>query len=140
MSSQSVSDRAAVEFGPSDNALFADLAGKMGLVGLFFTVTGVLGLILGVLTMMTREIGPGVLGVLVSGAVFTALGVLTRDAGREFRAIARTQGSDLSHLMGVVADLRKLYALLSWVAIAVIGVFLVLLVYTLLQSPQPPMV
>ncbi len=60
----------------------------------------------------------------VNGLLYLLLGVWTRSAGRSFKKIVRTQGSDIGHLMEALSSLNKMYALIY--ALILIGLLLFL--------------
>lgn len=123
-----------MEFGPDENALFADLSSKMHFVGMFFTVVGLLAIVVGVITLLSRDTSPGLLALMFTGVLHIAVGVWTRGAGREFRAIVETRGADRTHLFGALQNLRKFYALMYWMAVASIGMLLVSLIFAILSN------
>lgn len=128
------SQSAPFEFGTEDNTLFKDLGSKMLFVGMFFSVIGLLTTVLGVLTVLSKEVTPGIVSLLISGILYVAIGIWTRSAGAEFAAIASTHGADRTHLFGALHNLKKFYTLMYWLAIIATAFFLVTLVYSLFMS------
>jgi uncharacterized membrane protein YhaH (DUF805 family) len=138
------------EFSAADNSVFGGLAGKMRFVGIFLIVVGVLylflagliaiGAISGQSVTTTQKTDGGVvvtqrnlhightIGYLVGGIIYLCLGVWTGNGAVAFRRIVDTQGSDISHLMEAVTNLRKLYTLQYWLIFIALIVMLVVLV------------
>jgi hypothetical protein len=59
---------------------------------------------------------------------YLALGTWTQRAAVSFYQITRTQGRDVTHLMGALENLRKMYALLSLIVKIYVAVVLITLV------------
>ncbi len=107
------------EFDASQNALFSDLAQKMGFVGLLFIALGALTILGGVFN------GVGGLSNIFVGVLYILIGLWTKNASDAFRRIVDTQGSDITNLMTALGQLRKLYTLQYW-AIIISIIFIVL--------------
>jgi uncharacterized membrane protein len=114
------------EFSEEDNRIFRQLALRMRVVGVALITWGILQ-------------GPpifrhGDLGALVLALGLLVTGIWTIRAAHGFRAIDRTQGSDISHLMSALKSVHNLYTLVASV-IAVIVVWIVIaLVFALVVS------
>jgi hypothetical protein len=93
------------EFSPAQNATIGDLAVKMRFVGLFLILGGVLQC----LTVFGGRFEG--LGGLIGGFVNMLLGAWTRSAADSFQKIVDTQGRDITHLMGALGDLLRMYRL-----------------------------
>jgi hypothetical protein len=97
------------EFSPTENAIIGNLGSKMSFVGLFMLGIGLFCF----LTVIARWVQFQELEVVL--LFFTLLlipvGIWTHRAGREFRNVAATEGKDISHLMGALANLLKLCTL-----------------------------
>lgn len=107
------------EFSAADNPKFARLAQLMtaaGMLDLLIALLGIVGLYLAGLSL------PGGATVLALAAVppvaVAAVGMWTMRAGQRFGLVAATRHSDVTHLMGAVDELTKLF-LLQVVAAAV---------------------
>ncbi len=107
------------EFDASQNALFSDLAQKMGFVGLLFIALGALTILGGVFN------GVGGLSNILVGVLYILIGLWTKNASDAFRRIVNTQGNDITNLMTALGQLRKLYTLQYW-AIIISIIFVVL--------------
>lgn len=108
------------EFNTSQNALFGDLAQKMGFVGLLFIVLGALTILGGIFN------GIEGLSNILGGILYILIGLWTKNASDAFQRIVDTQGSDITNLMTALGQLRKLYTLQYWAII--IGIVLVIVV------------
>ena len=97
------------EFSYSENSIIGNLGTKMSFVGLFM-----LGIGLFFSSVIIRWVQSHHLEValLFLTLLFIVVGIWTHRAGREFRIVAGTHGKDISHLMGALENLLKLYTLL----------------------------
>src|SRR5262249_52914885 len=97
------------EFSPAENATIGNLGSKMSIVGLFmlgiglFCFTSVIARWVQVHELEAVQ--------LFFTLLLIPVGSWTHRAGREFRNVAATQGKDISHLMGALANLLKLCTL-----------------------------
>jgi hypothetical protein len=105
--------RPQYEFDPEQNALIGSLAAKMRFVGLVLIALGVLALLGSAATF--RDVRDG--NLIIFGLLQVIIGVWTRSAASSFRQVVETKGSDITHLMDALDDLRKLYALQYWLVI-----------------------
>ena len=98
------------EFTSSENSIIANLGSKMSFVGLFMLGIGLFFFI----SVIIRWVQSHHLevGLLFLTLLFIVVGIWTHRAGREFRRVAETHGKDISHLMGALENLLKLYTLL----------------------------
>ncbi|RPI01881.1 MAG: hypothetical protein EHM72_05450 [Calditrichaeota bacterium] len=112
------------EFSTQQNSTFGSLAGKMKLVSIFFIV-------IGVLSAMSNWVQGSIVAGVINAAVFIFIGIWTLDAGRAFRRIVDTQGSDISHLMSALVNLKRLYTLQFWLLIITMIAVLVLIGFLL---------
>lgn len=150
------------EFTPDQNRLVGGLAHKMGWVGLFFLVVGLLNLLAAVLLILAAsrnqipaewlakvpadlksqlEQLPGrnqlwalALNGAVSGLINLLIGVYTRSAARSFQLIVDTQGADVTHLVNALGALNKKYTLLYTLLVVAVLAFIVLLVLSFLAA------
>lgn len=97
------------EFDESKNAVFADLALKMEVVGLFAIAVGIFVVFLGAWLFHP--------GSILSGALYAVIGMWTHRAGVSFKKIAQTRGHDISHLMHALNDLERLYSVQFWICV-----------------------
>jgi hypothetical protein len=98
------------EFSYSDNAIIGNLGSKMSVVGLFMLGIG-LFFFASVIIRWVQSYHLEV-GLLFLMLLFIVVGIWTHRAGRQFGVVARTHGKDISHLMGALENLLKLYTLL----------------------------
>jgi len=101
------------EFGQAENQVFTGLAAAMRFVGTgsvaLAAVMFVSALAGAFLTGMRAM--PYTLGQAVGAAVMIISGVWLRGAARSIEQIVKTEGSDVSHLMGAMRDLAQMFTL-----------------------------
>jgi hypothetical protein len=73
--------------------------------------------------------------VIGAGFLIAAIGAWTRRAGVEFQLVAETSGKDISHVMGALDNLRKLYRVQYWILLVALIFFVLVLVFGLLARP-----
>jgi hypothetical protein len=97
------------EFSPSENSIIGNLGSKMSFVGLFMLGIGLFCF----LSVIARWFQFQELEVvqLFFTLLLVPVGIWTHRAGREFQSVAVTEGKDISHLMGALANLLKLCTL-----------------------------
>ena len=115
---------AQYEFTYSENTVIGNLGSKMSFVGLFMLGIGLFFFVSGIVRF-SRNDYPDV-SMLFLSLLFIVVGIWTHRAGREFRSVAETEGKDISHLMGALANLLKLYTLLYLL-------FFVALIFAIIQ-------
>jgi len=143
---------AQYEFSVEQNALIGSLARKMGWVGLFFTVVGLLNLLVtGLLVLAiyrnqlpadwlsqlppearsqmhtlppSNQLWGFALNAGISGLVYLLIGIWTQTAAGSFRRIVDTQGRDISHLMHALSALHKMYSLVYALLVVTLLFFL----------------
>ena len=104
--------------------MIGNLGSKMSFVGLFMLGIGLFFFVSGIVRWaQSHDLE---VGLLFLSLLFIVVGIWTHRAGREFRSVAETQGKDISHLMGALANLLKLYTLLYLL-------FFVALVFAIIQ-------
>src|SRR5271157_786766 len=98
------------EFTDSENSIIGNLGSKMSFVGLFMLGIGLFFFA----SVIIRWVQSHHLEValLFLTLLFIVVGIWTHRAGREFRSVAESHGKDISHLMGALENLLKLYTLL----------------------------
>ena len=112
------------EFSYSENSIIGNLGSKMSFVGLFMLGIGLFffaSVIMGWVQSQHLEVR-----LLFLSLLFIVVGIWTHRAGREFRNVAQTHGKDISHLMGALENLLKLYTLLYLL-------FFIALVFAIIQ-------
>jgi hypothetical protein len=100
------------EFKAEHNPSFARLGMLMqvvGLIGLAMTLLAAAWFFIAVIGLPSFSLV--LLLYLVPVAVPAAVGVWTMRAGQRFSLIAKTEGSDVGHLMAAIGELTKLYLL-----------------------------
>jgi hypothetical protein len=112
------------EFSYSENSIIGNLGSKMSFVGLFMLGIGLFFFV----SVIIRWVQSHHLEValLFLTLLFIVVGIWTHRAGRGFRSVAETQGKDISHLMGALENLLKLYTLLYLL-------FFIALVFAIIQ-------
>jgi hypothetical protein len=112
------------EFSYSENLIIGNLGSKMSFVGLFMLGIGLFFFS----SVIIRWVQSHHLEValLFLTLLFIVVGIWTHRAGRGFRSVAETQGKDISHLMGALGSLLKLYTLLYLL-------FFIALVFAIIQ-------
>jgi len=110
-----MNDPRGYEFDPKQNEVIEKLGRSMRTVGIFMFVFGLLGLIGAVLAVLTHQIGPQ--SGFAESLVMTVFGFWTQRAGDRFTKIVKTTGSDVTHLMGALDDLRKMYGVVRYVIV-----------------------
>jgi len=103
------------EFGEDENRLFSQLALRMQIVGLAILVWAF---------FQSPRVFSGDVGALAFTLAMAVTGILTIMAANQFRAITRTEGSDIAHLMRALWSVHSLYTL----AASIIGVIVVWIV------------
>jgi hypothetical protein len=98
------------EFSYSENLIIGSLGSKMSFVGIFMLGIG-LFFFASVIIRWVQSYHLEV-GLLFLTLLFIVVGIWTHRAGRDFGIVARTHGKDISHLMGALENLLKLYTLL----------------------------
>ena len=98
------------EFTYSENSIIGNLGSKMSFVGRFMLGIGLFFFA----SVIIRWVQSHHLEValLFLTLLFIVVGIWTHRAGREFRSVAESHGKGISHLMGALENLLKLYTLL----------------------------
>jgi hypothetical protein len=112
------------EFSYSENLIIGNLGSKMSVVGLFMLGIGLFffaSVIIRWVQFHHLEVH-----LLFLTLLFIVSGIWTHRAGRAFGSVARTHGKDVSHLMGALENLLKLYTLLYLL-------FFIALVFAIIQ-------
>jgi hypothetical protein len=115
------------EFSPEQNELFADLAQKMGIVGLFLIAVGVVSPLL-------QLVAQGQLRFDFSYIVYIVMGILTRSAASGFRQVVDTKGKDITHLIEALESLRWFYRVIYWLLVIALAVLVIVAVAAALGS------
>jgi len=116
------------EFSGRQNVPIRDLASKMRFVGVCLVVLGVLSCALVLIQGLY-----GIQG-LIWGAINIATGLWTQRAARAFQEIVETEGSDISHLMEALRNLRTLYRLQFFLIITGICLLVATLSFLFMSS------
>ena len=113
------------EFTYSENSIIGNLGSKMSFVGLFMLGIG-LFFFASVIIRWVQSHHLEEVDLLFLSLLFIVVGIWTHRAGREFRRVAETHGKHISHLMGALENLLKLYTLLYLL-------FFIALVFAIIQ-------
>src|SRR5262245_61914780 len=125
------------EFTEQQNQLLAGLSSKMGVVGTFLSVVGVLEVLAAVVAVaaaLRSNFPPDLLARIpsdvhhrlpgnselwafaiqggVAGLLYLLMGIWTSSSAASFRQIVDTRGSDISHLMNALGSLNRMYTLI----------------------------
>lgn len=102
------------EFTPQQNFLMARLAQRMRVVGIALMV-------LAALLGLRAALGGDAIGLLSvqAGIVLGFTGFWSVRAAAELSRVVTTTGADIGHLMGALAEIRKLYELQFWIFMVV---------------------
>ena len=107
------------EFTSRQNTVIGSLSRDMVWVGVPLQVVGILYAIALIVAVVKAFRDPNLFveAALIGLAMlfYLALGVWTSRAARSFKRIVTTHGQDVTHLMDALDNLRKLYALLSFI-------------------------
>jgi hypothetical protein len=127
--------QAQYEFTDEQNRVIDQLARNMRVVAMFLTVIGMLYVVAfaaAAIHAFTAPVAIGQAALLgIAMLLYLAIGKWTNAAALAFGGVVRTTGSDISHLMTALDNLRKLYVLMGtiikvYVALIVIGLIILL--------------
>ncbi len=111
-----------------------DLGSKMQFVGMFSIVIGAIVLMGAVLTVNANAFG---LGDFIAGLLYIAIGAWTRAAGVGMSRVVQTRGSDVTHLMDALANVRRIYTLFYWICLVAIALMILSLLIVIFRSWVP---
>jgi len=117
--------RSSYEFTGEDNRLFGQLALRMRVVGIAILVWAF---------FQAPRVFSGDVGALALTLALTVTGIWTVAAANQFRAITRTEGSDISHLMRALWSVHNLYTLAASIIAVIVVWILIALGFTLLVT------
>ena len=117
--------RASYEFSERDNQLFGQLAIRMQIVGIAILVWAL---------FQVPRVFSGDVGALALTLALAVTGIWTVAAANQFRAITRTEGSDISHLMRALWSVHNLYTLAASIIAVIVVWILIALGFTLLVT------
>lgn len=95
------------EFTVYENSVLATLASRMKLAGVAVIAMGIAQTLIAM--MLVREAPTNVASSMFTALICSILGALLLSSARQFRAIADTQGDDLSHLMTALGRLSQYF-------------------------------
>ena len=131
------------EFSPEQNELIARLSNAMRWVSVPMLALGslcVVNLIMSIVWLVQTKsyqdwhaIGT-MLYLLFSTLLFLAFAVWTSRSSLEFQQITETSGQDISHLMGALDDLRKVYGVLATFVKVFVAITLLILILNLVAA------
>lgn len=128
------------EFGQAENQVFTGLAAAMRFVGggsVVLAAVMILSALAGAALAGMRAM-PYTVGQAVGAAVMVISGVWLRGAARSIEQIVKTEGSDVSHLMGAMRDLARMFTLQRMVLIASFAVGALALVASVIALVLSP--
>jgi hypothetical protein len=115
------------EFTMAQNTTIQVLADRMKFIGILYLVFAVILALLGIYVLLTAPAES--IGMILEVAFFGFVGWWTYKGAGSFYSIVRTKGSDITHLMDALEDLRKIYNLQFWLMIVllILGVIAILI-------------
>jgi hypothetical protein len=116
------------EFTPDQEAVIADLAGKMQFVGMCMFGLAVLWLFQVIFVAVKVEGHPFDVFTAITALIYGLIGYWTMSASGDFAAVVATVGWDVPHVMDALRSLRKMYSLLFYLLVAAIIASLILMV------------
>ena len=118
------------EFSVYEDSVLTTLASRMKLAGVGVIAFGVVHTLI---AMQLFHVDPSRMTSALFAALISAiLGALLLSSARQFRAIADTQGEDVTHLMTAIGRLSQFFlvqGIISALAVAVLALSLVLLTF-----------
>lgn len=128
----SVSTSSAYEFTPTQNLTLQVLSHRMKFIGLLYLVfAGIVG-IAGISMLLTSL--AQALAAFLEVVFFAFLGLWTYRGAAAFRLIVETRGSDISHLMDALENLRRIYNLQFWLMIGMLGLIALAIIAAVVLS------
>lgn len=103
------------EFSVFEDSVVTTLASRMKVAGVAVITMGIAHTLIAM--MLVRQAPTNVASSMITALICSILGALLLSAARQFRAIAETQGDDLSHLMSALGRLSQ-YFIVQGVLIA----------------------
>ena len=107
------------EFTPMQNPTIRTLAQRMRVIGIVYIIFAVF-VGIGAFVVLLQSLPSALVGFL-EVALFAFLGLWTYRGAASFQLIVDTKGSDISHLMNALDELRKIYSLQTWLMVAVLA-------------------
>lgn len=101
------------EFTDSQNIVIGQAAKNVRFVG-------IASIALGAFLCLSIFVGSPY-SILLHGAIYITLGVMTRGIGISLQAIVDLEGSDISHLMRAMKVLSDVYGYIKWLILLLIG-------------------
>jgi hypothetical protein len=116
---QAASGPTGYEFSPAQNLTIQVLAQRMKFMGILYMFFGGLMVIWGVILILLKAPVQSIVA-FAEVALFVFMGLWNYKGADSFQMIVQTEGSDVSHLMNALEDLRKIYNLQYWLMIVVL--------------------
>lgn len=114
------------EFNEQENVIIKKLYKNMNFVGYSFLVLGAIFTAIGISWISHKDL-LWILAAFVGAVVFITIGVITNNTASRFKAVVKTEGDDVEHLMTAIDNL------ISWFSIQIvfigIGVAVVILAF-----------
>lgn len=111
------------EFTMAQNATIQVLANRMKFIGFLYLAGAAFVALAGIYSLLNSPLMAVVLFTEV--AFFGFMGWWTYKGADSFRAIVQTKGSDITHLMDALEDLRKIYNLNFWLMVVVLSIWVI---------------
>lgn len=112
------------EFGEKDNRVIADLASYARSVGTVAILLGIISLVVAFLTFNVC--------VFIQTLLYLCIGTWVRKAANSFQRIVDTRENDIPHLMTALGQLKNVFALIYYVVLIGIVLFLIALTIILI--------
>lgn len=110
------------EFGPSENVVISDCAGRAKVWGALCIIAGAVQLVASLLNVIGMIPGNGAIFSVPAGIFNVILGVYFIRAGGSMKTVVDTQGDDITHLMDALRNLSRAF----FVQIIATAVFILL--------------
>ena len=132
LTQQQVSKPTGYEFTALQNSTIQLLGERMKFIGLLnLLFAGLVGL--GGIFILFQSL-PQALVAFLEVAFFGFMGFWTYQGAASFIKIVQTRGSDISHLMNALEDLRKIYNLQFWLMVFMLGMIVLGIVVVLILA------
>ena len=120
------------EFSSMQNSTIQTLADRMKAIGILFLVFAGFAAIGGFFVLFKSI--PSAVSAFLEVALFGFVGLWTYRGAAAFHLIVQTRGSDISHLMDALEDLRKIYNLQFWLMVVILGLMALGVLALIVQS------
>ncbi len=111
------------EFTMAQNATIQVLANRMKFIGFLYLAGAAFVALAGIYSLLNSPLMA--IGLFSEVAFFGFMGWWTYKGAGSFHAIVQTKGSDITHLMDALEDLRKIYNLNFWLMIVILSIWVI---------------